>query len=82
MNENIPSALSWAMSEDGTTWRAQLPDGRTAKIERLEDGDEDGNGASFLPTVHESAEDFAAGPVCDGLMTAANWVAEYTAGAR
>lgn len=72
-----PPSLPWIMSEDKSQWSAQLPDGRTAVIERLEDGDEDGNGASFLPWVGD-----AVGPVCAGLLGAAAWAAEFAAGAR
>lgn len=67
------SPLPWIMSEDKTTWNAELPDGRTARIVRLDDG------ASFLPTIHESAGDFATGPVFDGVLAAANWAVEYAA---
>ena len=80
--EAAAGSLPWKMDEDGSTWRAQLPDGRTAVIERLDDGDEDGNGASFLPKVHESREDFAAGPVCAGLLGAAAWAAQFAAAAK
>jgi hypothetical protein len=64
------------MDEDGSTWRAELPDGRTAVIERLDDG------ASFLPKVHESRQDFATGPECAGVLAAAAWVAEYAEASR
>lgn len=67
---------TWTRDEDGAHWRTQLPDGRTAVIERLAEGDEDGEGASFLPKVHESRGDFETGPVCAGLLDAAAWVAE------
>jgi hypothetical protein len=73
--------LPWIKSEDGSEWRAELPDGRTAVIERLDDGDENGDGASFLPKVHESREDFAVGPVFAGVLAAAAWVAEYAGSA-
>jgi hypothetical protein len=80
MNDEITNApLSWTMDEDGTRGRAELPDGRFALVERLEDGDEDGDGASFLPTIRESAGDFATGPVCDGLLGAMAWAAGYAA---
>lgn len=75
--ENEAGPFRWVMSADGKTWRMQLPDGRTAKVERLAEGDEDGQGAAFLPTVHESAGDFATGPVCAGLMTAGAWCERY-----
>jgi hypothetical protein len=60
-------ALPWETSGDGV-WTAQLPDGRTARIERLDDG------ASFLPWVGEFT-----GPVCAGLLPAANWCTEHAA---
>jgi hypothetical protein len=66
-------SLSWSVSADGSTWRAALPDGRTAVIERLDDGE------SFLPKVHESRSDFAVGPVCAGLLGAAAWCSEFAA---
>jgi hypothetical protein len=66
----------WTRDEDGAHWRAQLPDGRTAVIERLADAGENGEGASFLPKVYESCGDFETGPVCAGLLDAAAWVAE------
>lgn len=66
----------WTRDEDGAHWRTQLPDGRTAVIERLAEGDEDGQGAQFLPKVYESRQDFETGPVCAGLLDAAAWVAE------
>jgi hypothetical protein len=72
----LPAALQWTMDEDGSTWRAELPDGRTAVIERLDDGE------SFLPKVHESRQDFAVGPVCAGLLGAAAWAAEFAAAAK
>lgn len=64
----------WTWSSDKTKWTVTLPDGRPAVIERLEDGDEDGNGASFLPSVAG-----APGPVCDGVLAAARWVDEFAA---
>ena len=74
--EEAAGSLPWIMSEDGSTWRAQLPDGRTAVIERLDDG------ASFLPKVYESRSDFAVGPVCAGVLGAAAWAAGRAAGAQ
>ena len=65
----------WARGGE-SQWRAQLPDGRTAVIDRLDDG------LSFLPRVYESASDFESGPVCDGVLSAANWVAEFAELAR
>ncbi len=65
--------LPWVMSDDKSKWRAELPDGRTAGIERLDDG------ASFLPKVHESAQDFEVGPVFDGVLAAAQWCTELAA---
>jgi hypothetical protein len=72
--EAAAGSLPWVMSEDGSKWRAELPDGRTAVIERLDDG------TSFLPKVHESREDFAVGPVCAGVLGAAAWAAKFAAG--
>ena len=69
-----PDALQdWEMSADGSRWRTVLRDGRTAVIERLDAG------GSFLPTVYESAAVFETGPVCDGLLPAANWAAVQVA---
>lgn len=67
--------LPWVMSEDKTTWRAQLPDGRTAVIRRVlgEDGE---SSLLFAPAVYESALDFVAGPECYGVPEAARWVQE------
>lgn len=66
--------LPWTMADDGSHWRAELPDGRTAVIRRVlgEDGTATLN---FVPAVHESALDFVAGPECSGVAGAANWVA-------
>jgi hypothetical protein len=77
--EEAAGSLSWTMDEDGSRWRAELPDGRSALITRLKDGDEDGNGASFLPTIHESADDFATGPICAGLLGAMAWTVRFAA---
>lgn len=74
--EAAAGSLPWTMDEDGSTWRAALPDGRTAVVERLDDG------KSFLPTVHESRLDFATGPVCAGLLGAAAWAAQFAAAAK
>jgi hypothetical protein len=73
--EAAAGSIPWTMSDDETTWRAQLPDGRTAVIERLDDGE------SFLPKVYESSADFATGPVCAGVLDAAAWVWDF-AGTR
>jgi hypothetical protein len=76
----VPSP-PWALADDGSHWRAQLADGRTAVIRRVLG--EDGEGSSrFVPTVHESAEDFETGPECAGVLAAAAWAAERAAGAR
>jgi hypothetical protein len=69
--EAAAGSLPWIMSEDGSKWRAEMPDGRTAVIERLDDG------TSFLPILYESRLDFATGPVCAGLLGAAAWAATY-----
>jgi hypothetical protein len=61
--EAAAGSLPWTMDGDGSTWRAQLPDGRTAVIERLDDADGQGS-AFFLPKEHESRQDFSVGPVC------------------
>lgn len=74
--EQAAGSLPWTLSGDGK-WRATLPDGRAAVIERLADSDESGTGAAFLPRVHESAQDYVDGPVCAGLLGAAAWVWEY-----
>ena len=73
--------LPWILSEDKTTWRAQLPDGRTAVIERVlgEDGEAS---LLFVPAVYESATDFVTGPECSGVPAAAQWVAEHAAVTR
>ena len=71
MSTNISDStpcLPWKLSDDQSTWTAQLPDGRTASIERLDDG------ASFLPRVGD-----AVGPVCAGVLSAAQWAAEWAA---
>lgn len=47
--EAAAGLLPWVMSEDGSTWRAQLPDGRTAVIERLD-------GAHTCACGHHAAE--------------------------
>lgn len=59
--------LPWEMSDDKSRWRAMLPDGRAALVERLDDG------VSFLPTVYDASGVPAVGPVFDGLLGAANW---------
>jgi hypothetical protein len=61
------SVLPWTLTEDRSQWTATLPDGRTAVIERL--GDQE----SFLPRVGD-----AVGPVCAGVLAAAQWVDQYT----
>jgi hypothetical protein len=60
--------LPWVLSDDKSVWTAPLPDGRTAMIERLDDDE------SFLPRVAD-----AVGPVCDGVLAAAQWAAEWAA---
>ncbi len=70
----VPAVLDWTVSDDGSKWRMELPDGRTAVIERLDDGE------SFLPTVRDRAGDCATGPVCAGLLAAAFWVSVQVTG--
>ena len=74
-------ALPWVMSEDKTTWRAQLPDGRTAVIERVLGADGEAS-LLFVPTVYESATEFVTGPECSSVPAAAQWVAEHAAVTR
>lgn len=73
--------LPWTMADDGSHWRAELPDGRTAVIRRVLGP---GGEASllFAPAVYESAADFVAGPECGGVAAAARWVAEHAGEAR
>lgn len=47
--EAAAGSLPWTMDEDGSRWRAVLPDGRTAVIERL-------GGAHMCPCGHRAAE--------------------------
>jgi hypothetical protein len=47
--EAAAGLLPWVMAADGSTWRAQLPDGRTAVIERLD-------GAHTCACSHHAAE--------------------------
>jgi len=76
-----PGSLSWTLSGDGTEWRAQLPDGRTAVIRRVLG--EDGEGSLlFVPAVYESASDFVPGPECARVLGAAAWCAQLAGGAR
>jgi hypothetical protein len=70
--------LPWTMDPDGSCWRAQLPDGRTAVIRRVL-GDDGLSSSSFVPTVHESREDYVTGPARAGVLAAAQWAAEYAA---
>lgn len=66
--------LDWTADDNEPKWRAALPDSRTAVIEQLADAD--GQPSSFfLPTVHESRDDFETGPVCGSLLDAARWCA-------
>jgi hypothetical protein len=65
--------LPWTMSGDGTEWRAELPDGRTAVIRRVL-GDDGESSILFVPAVHESATDYVTGPECGGVLAAAAWV--------
>lgn len=37
---------------------------------------------SFLPKVHESRQDFETGPVCDGLLAAAQWTEHHIEASR
>jgi hypothetical protein len=78
----VPSPLPWVMAEDGRSWRAELPDSRSALIERTLDGGEDGSGAVFVPSVHESSTEFERGPECAGLLDAGKWVSERLAAAQ
>ena len=76
-----PGVLPWAMADDKSHWRTELPDGRTAVIRRVlgEDGE---SSLLFVPAVYESAGDFVTGPECDGLLAAAHWVAEHAEESR
>ena len=68
-----PVPVPWVMADDGSHWRTELPDGRTAVIRRVLG--EDGEGSVlFVPAVYESALDFVTGPECDGVLAAAQWV--------
>ena len=68
-------APPWHLADDGSHWRAQLADGRTGVIRRVlgEDGE---SSLLFVPAVYESALDFVTGPECNGVLAAAQWVAE------
>jgi hypothetical protein len=66
---------SWSLAADGSHWRAELPDGRTAVIRRKVGPDGEGS-LLYVPAVHESAGDFVTGPECDGVLAAAHWVNE------
>lgn len=70
-----PVPVPWVMADDKSHWRTELPDGRTAVIRRVlgEDGE---SSLLFVPAVHESALDFVAGAECNGVLAAAQWVAE------
>lgn len=77
----IPGPLPWHLAGDSSHWRAQLPDGRTAVIRRVLGP---GGEASLLyvPALYESATDFVTGPECNGVLAAAQWVAEHGAVTR
>lgn len=54
-----PVPVPWVMADDGSHWRAELPDGRTAVIRRKLGPDGKGS-LLFVPAVYESASDFVA----------------------
>lgn len=82
--EQSAALTPWVRSADGARWTAFLADGRMAVIERLDDGDEQGHGASFLPRISAfgKSEQEAAGPVCASMPAAAAWCSEFTAAAE
>lgn len=70
--------LPWTMADDKSHWRAELPDGRTAFIQRV--AGEDGLGSiMFVPRLHESPENCTSGPACPGVLPAALWIAGFLA---
>ncbi|MGH3171001.1 MAG: hypothetical protein ACRDN0_34665 [Trebonia sp.] len=79
--EAAAGSLPWTMADDGSHWRAVLPDGRTGVIRRVvgEDGE---SSLLFVATVYESALDFVTGPECAGVLAAAAWAAEFAAASR
>jgi hypothetical protein len=75
--EAAAGALPWVMTGDGSVWLAPLPDGHAASVERLLAGDENGDGAAFLPRAGD-----AVGPVCSGLLGAMAWVWNFAGAAK
>lgn len=72
--EGTPPLPRAAIAGDGSHWRAQLPDGRTAVIRRVPGGDGEGS-LKFAPAVYGSALGFVTGPECGGVLAAAQWAA-------
>lgn len=62
--------LPWTADPQAGTWRAQLPDGRTAVIRRATETD---GTTLFIPYVHDSALEFVTGPAFAGLLDAGQW---------
>jgi hypothetical protein len=70
-----PALTPWARSADQDRWTAFLTDGRMAVVERLTEGDENGDGAAFLPRISAfgKTDQEATGPVCTSAAAAAGW---------
>lgn len=70
--------LDWKMDEDGSRWKAEMPDGRTAVIERVL-GEGGQSSMLFVAAVYESRGDFVTGPACAGVLAAAQWASAEAA---